>query len=117
MRMSRLFLPALAACLLALPAAAHHGWSSYDADDAQRFDAELIEVRYRNPHAEVVVERDGNRWDVVLAPTTRMQARGLPDGALAVGRTITIEAYPRRDGTRELRAERIVVDGTTVELR
>lgn len=117
MRIPRLLLPALAGLLLALPAAAHHGWSSYDADKAMRFDAELIEVRYRNPHAEVVVEHEGVRWDVVLAPTTRMETRGLPDGGLAVGRTITIEAYPRLDGTRELRAERIVVDGTTVELR
>lgn len=117
MRVSRLLLPALAALLIALPAAAHHGWSSYDADKAMRFDAELVEVHYRNPHAEVVVEHEGTRWDVVLAPTTRMETRGLPEGGLAVGRTITIEAYPRLDGTHELRAERIVVEGTTVELR
>jgi hypothetical protein len=117
MRLNRLLLPALAALLLALPAAAHHGWSSYDADKALRFDAELIEVRYRNPHAEVDVEHDGNRWRVVLAPTTRMEARGLPGNGLAVGKTITIEAYPRLDGTREMRAERIVVDGATIELR
>ncbi|TDK25013.1 hypothetical protein E2F46_07515 [Luteimonas aestuarii] len=117
MRINRLLPFVLAALFVALPAAAHHGWSSYDADQAMRFDAELIEVRYRNPHAEVVVEHEGNRWDVVLAPTTRMETRGLPQDGLAVGRTITIEAYPRLDGTRELRAERIVVDGTTVELR
>jgi hypothetical protein len=116
MRLNRLFLPALVALFLALPAAAHHGWSSYEAE-ALRFDAELIEVRYRNPHAEVEVEHDGNRWRVVLAPTTRMETRGLPDGGLVAGKTITIEAYPRLDGTRELRAERIVVDGTTIELR
>lgn len=102
---------------LALPALAHHGWGSYDADDLQDFQAALVTVAYRNPHAEVEVERDGERWLVILAPTTRMEARGLPSGALVVGRSIGIQAYPRSDGTRELRAERIVVDGQTIELR
>ncbi len=107
----------LAALLLAVPALAHHGWGSYDADKVMRFDAELLEVRYANPHAEVTVEHEGQRWTVVLAPVSRMTARGLPAGALEKGKTITIEGYPRSDGTPELRAERVVVDGKTIELR
>lgn len=117
MRSARLLPITLAALLLALPAAAHHGWGSYDAEKTMRFDAALAEVRYRNPHAEVAVDHDGERWEVILAPTTRMTSRGLADGALVEGKTITIEGYPRLDGTRELRAERIVVDGKTIELR
>lgn len=101
----------------ALPVAAHHGWGSYDAEEAMRFEAALLEVHYRNPHAEVAVEHQGQRWNVVLAPVSRMSARGLPDGALVEGKTIVIEGYPRNDGVRELRAERIVVDGKTIELR
>lgn len=116
--MRRMFLPGLLlACTLAVPALAHHGWGSYDADKVMRFDAALIEVHYRNPHAEVTVEHERQRWNAVLAPVSRMTTRGLPDGALAVGKTITIEGYPRSDGTRELRAERVVVDGKTIELR
>ncbi len=105
------------AALLALPALAHHGWGSYDADTVMRFDAELLKVRYANPHAEVTVEHEGQRWNVVLAPVSRMTSRGLPGGALEQGKTITIEGYPRSDGTPELRAERVVVDGKTIELR
>ena len=60
---------------------------------------------------------DDQRWDVVLAPVSRMQARGLTQADIAVGRTVTIEGYPRRDGTREIRAERITAGGKTVELR
>lgn len=107
----------LLACLAALPASAHHGWGSYDAGRVMRFDAELLEVRYANPHAEVTVGYQGQRWNAVLAPVSRMTARGLPQGALKEGRTVTIEGYPRSDGTPELRAERVVVDGKTVELR
>lgn len=101
----------------ALPALAHHGWGSYDAAKVMRFDAALVEVRYGNPHAEATVRHQGQDWNVVLAPVSRMTARGLPDGALAAGKTITIEGYPRNDGTAELRAERVVVGGKTIELR
>ncbi|WP_222928079.1 DUF6152 family protein [Luteimonas viscosa] len=108
---------ALAAALCAVPVLAHHGWGSYDAERVMRFDAPLAEVRIANPHAQVVVEHEGKRWDVILAPVSRMTARGMADGALAEGKTVTIEGYPRNDGSPELRAERIVVDGKTIELR
>lgn len=103
--------------LAALPALAHHGWGAYDAAKVMRFDAALVDVRFGNPHAEATVRHQGKAWNVVLAPVSRMTARGLPDGALVNGKTITIEGYPRNDGTAELRAERVVVDGKTIELR
>ena len=43
-----------------------------------------------------------------------------PDDFLAkdlAGKTVTIVGYPRKDGTAEIRAERIIVDGRTIELR
>lgn len=117
MRRLDLLLVVLVALALAPRAFAHHGWGSYDAKKTMRFDAALVEVQYRNPHAEVAVDHAGKRWRVILAPTARMESRGLAKGALSEGKTITIEGYPRLDGTPELRAERIVVDGKTIELR
>ena len=109
---------AAAAVVLTTSAAwAHHGWSSYDADQALTLEVPLTVVHYRNPHAEVEVNRDGKPWVVILAPTGRMQSRGLAADALKVGKVITIEGYPRKDGTAEIRAERITVDGKAVELR
>ena len=102
---------------LAAPALAHHGWSSYDAEQSLKLDVPLAEVRYRNPHAEVEIDRDGKRWVVVLAPIGRMESRGLPKDGLVTGKVVTIEGYPRKDGTPEIRAERITVDGKAVELR
>lgn len=96
---------------------AHHGWSAYDAKKAVTVNTALAEVRYRNPHAEVEVDHEGRRWLIILAPISRMESRGLPNDALAKGKKITIEAYPRTDGTAEMRAERITVDGKTIELR
>lgn len=108
---------ALLSLLLGAPAWAHHGWSSYDADKTVKVEAPLAEVRYRNPHAEVAIDHEGKRWQVILAPISRMESRGLDKEALAAGRPVTIEGYPRKDGTAEIRAERITVNGKVIELR
>jgi hypothetical protein len=46
-----------------------------------------------------------------------MTNRGLPSGSIKVGDTVTLIGYPHRDEVAELRAERIIVAGKTVELR
>lgn len=109
--------PAAVVVLAAGAAWAHHGWSAYDADKVMRPTGEVVESSWGSPHGSVVLTVDGQRWDVVLAPVSRMAARGLAREDIAVGKTVTVEAYPRRDGTREMRAERITADGKTVELR
>jgi hypothetical protein len=106
-----------AATLVATAAVAHHGWSSYDAEHVMRPTAEVLESSWGSPHGALVIAIEGQRWDVVLAPVSRMQTRGLVEGDIAVGQTVTVEGYPRRDGTREMRAERITAGGKTVELR
>ena len=105
------------AALAAITASAHHGWSSYESGKMVKIEAPLVEVKYRNPHAEAVVDYQGERWDVVLAPMSRMEARGLPEHALVAGEVVTIEGYPRADGSHQMRAERITVNGRTIELR
>ena len=103
--------------LTALPAGAHHGWSAYDADNAIKVKTKIETVRYQNPHGEIDIQHDGKLWVVVLAPPARMQARGLPPEDLQQGATVMIEAYPKRNGEPEMRAERITVGGKTIELR
>jgi Family of unknown function (DUF6152) len=95
--------------LTALPAEAHHGWSAYDAGKAIKVEAPIEAVRYQNPHGEIEIN--------YLAPPSRMQARGLPPEDLKPGATILVEAYPKRDGEPEMRAQRVTVNGKTVELR
>lgn len=98
-------------------ALAHHGWSSYDATVLVRVTAPLTELSWGNPHGTAKVDHQGKTWDVILAPVSRMEARGLTQEMLAPGKTVTLEGYARRDGTAELRLERIVAQGKTVELR
>jgi len=111
---------ATAVALVALAptmAAAHHGWSSYDAAKTLTVKAPLKDVRWGNPHGSAKVTWDKATWDVVLAPVSRMEARGLTQDMIAKGQTVTLIGYPRTDGTREMRIERVIVGDTTVELR
>lgn len=110
-------LATLGVAALARPAAAHHGWSGYDAGTVLTVTGPVREVYFGNPHCSVVVEADGKAWTCVLAPLSRMTSRGLPDGSIKVGDTVTLIGYPHRREVSELRAERIVVAGKTVELR
>lgn len=110
---------ALAAAVALLPAAAlaHHGWSSYDDKQVLKFETSLESLRWASPHGSATTRFRGATWDVILAPVTRMEARGLTREMVAPGRKIVLEGYPRRDGTKEIRIERVTAGGKTVELR
>ena len=105
------------AVLFAGVAAAHHGWGSYDSTRLIKVEGPVLSLKYQNPHADLVMNRDGKKWEIVLAPLARMEARGLKREDIEVGKTVTVEGYARKDGTPEIRAERVIVNGKTVELR
>ncbi len=109
----------LAATLLTLaaPVLPHHGWSEYDSSQALTLTGKIVESGYEHPHGHIRLETPGKTWVVVLAPPTRMENRGLPKEALNPGNTATVVGYPNRTKREELRAERITIQGKTVELR
>ena len=83
----------------------------------------LIRKTYEHPHGHVRLETKGEgatagkTWSVVLAPPSRMARRGLEKSALKPGINASVEGYPNRDKPEEMRAERITVNGKTIELR
>ena len=109
----------LAAALAAAPvfSFAHHGWSEYDSSKALKLTGKIVESGYEHPHGHVRLQAPGKTWHVVLAPPSRMERRGLEKGALKAGTSVTVEGYPNREKPEELRAERISVNGKTIELR
>ena len=113
--MRRLLLAALVAFPVA--AGAHHGWSEYDSSKLLKLTGKIVEAGYEHPHGHVRLETPGKTWTVVLAPPSRMENRGLPKDWLKPGAGATVEGYANRDKPDELRAERIKVDGKTIELR
>lgn len=103
--------------LSSVAAIAHHGWSSYDASKTLTVTAPLKSVTWGNPHGSARVVWQKKEWEVVLAPVARMEARGLTRQMLASGKPVTLVGYPRLDGTAEMRIERVIAAGKTVELR
>jgi hypothetical protein len=110
---------ALALLLAVIPvgAAAHHGWSGYDAAKPLNLDGTIRESGYEHPHGYVKLETSEKTWLVVLAPPSRMENRGLPKEMLKPGTKASVTAYPKRDDPVEVRAERITIAGKTTELR
>lgn len=115
MRMTAFALAALVAAIG--PASAHHGWGSYEASTPLTVTAVIEAVTLGNPHGMMMLTLEGKPWHVTLAPLSRMTARGATAEFVGVGKTITAYGFPKRDGTPEMRAEWIEVEGTRIRLR
>lgn len=104
---------------LAFPLAAlgHHGWSEYDSSKMLKLTGKVVVSGYEHPHGHIRLEAPGQTRRVVLAPPSRMERRGLEKGMLRPGAVVTVEGYASRENPGEMRAERIIVDGKTIELR
>jgi len=102
---------------LTATATAHHGWGSYDAGKPVTVTGPIETLKYENPHATLTVKDGEKVWTVTLAPTSRMISRGAPADFVAVGKTVVAYGYPSTVEKDEMRAERITVDGKTVEMR
>ena len=102
---------------LSVPLAAHHGWTGYDEKNTLTLSGTVKTFEYSNPHGSVELDVDGKVWHVVLAPTSRMQDRGLTREMLKAGMKATVVGYANRQTPTELRAERITIADKTTELR
>jgi Family of unknown function (DUF6152) len=98
-------------------ALAHHGWGSYDAKNPVTVTGPVLTSKYENPHVAITVKAADKVWTVTLAPTSRMINRGALIELVAVGKQVTAFGYPSTVEKDEMRAERITVDGKTIEMR
>ncbi|HEX7953461.1 MAG TPA: DUF6152 family protein [Burkholderiales bacterium] len=101
----------------ATPAFAHHGWSNYDSSAPVALTGTVTELSYAYPHATIRLDVAGKSWLAVLAPPSRLSARGIGSADIKVGAQASVEGYPNRDDPAEMRAERIILGGKVYELR
>ncbi len=106
-----------AAALVSGAAFAHHGWGSYDAKNPITVAGPVLTSKYENPHVTLTVRGSDKVWTVTLAPTSRMVNRGALAKMVSVGQSVTAFGYPSTSEKDEMRAERITVDGKTIEMR
>ena len=81
----RLFL-SLAASLAPASAIAHHGWGGYDTSKSFTVTGKILKSTFENPHCEIEMEVDGKHWHFILAPPSRMLARGATADLIAPAR-------------------------------
>ncbi len=107
---------AAAALTAAAPAAAHHGWSTYGAEDFE-LTGTVKEVRLGNPHDILIVEADGEEWEVWLSPPSRSRSAGFDENAIAFGDTVTAFGNRKSDPEIfEMKTRKITVEGEEYEL-
>ncbi|WP_323002020.1 DUF6152 family protein [Denitromonas sp.] len=117
--LSRAWLAALAllaGLVLASGAAAHHGWR-WASDQEFELSGTITTVRLGNPHGELTLDANGERWEVEVGQPWRNQRAGLTDDLLSVGTRITAHGHRASDPARRvMKAERIVIDGKSFNL-
>jgi hypothetical protein len=147
---------ALAGCAAVVASAgarAHHGWSSFDADRPVYLEGRVVQSRWRNPHAELVIElpqglqlpsdlaqravpaqaapvdgkallakavlpvRRDRRWELELAPLTRMEAWKVAE--IKPGAQVSVLGFTFKEekGDAVLRVEYLWVEGKAYALR
>ena len=101
---------------LAMPAAAHHGWSWAEAEETT-LQATITAISLAPPHPELTVtDADGNEWTIELGNPGRTERAGFVDGTAKVGDTITILGNRSLDqNERLMKAVRITLSGTNYD--
>jgi hypothetical protein len=95
----------------------HHGWANYDQTKTLDYVGTVEEFTFENPHASARVKDKKKTWLVILAPTSRMESRGVPSDKIVKGSKLRVVGYPHKKVKDEMRAERIYVDNVKFELR
>lgn len=95
----------------------HHGWANYDEKNILDYVGIIQESAFENPHATAKLKHKNKVWNVILAPVSRLEARGLTADMIKKGATVQVVGYPHKKIKNEMRAERIFIHGKKYELR
>lgn len=103
---------AIALLFLALPVAAHHGWSGNTAGDIEVTGTVVTGVKLAGAHGTMQIrDAEGQLWDITLAPGPRTHRAGLREDIIPEGATVTV--YGERNEDPELfeaKVRRVVWD-------
>ena len=95
---------------------AHHGWG-WATDEEFVVTGKVTGIKLGNPHGEVTIEAQGGKWLVEVGQPWRNERAGLTAHLLSVGRVITVHGHrSAKQSERLVKAERLVIDGTSYNL-
>lgn len=108
---------AVALACIALPAAAHHGWSGNN-QPIELSGTVVRGVSLSGPHANMQIrDENGQVWDITLAPAPRTNRAGLNEDVLPVGADVTVVGSRNDDAGRfEVKTRRVTWNGTNYDV-
>ena len=107
---------AAAAAVMAGPALAYHGWR-WTTEGEFELTGVITAARLGNPHGLLTVQAEDEVWTVEVGQPWRNARAGLTDAMLAEGTEIVALGHRSADpALRVMKAERIVIAGTTYNL-
>ncbi|WP_122523209.1 DUF6152 family protein [Pannonibacter phragmitetus] len=102
--------------LLATTAAAHHGWS-WAEGELSELTGTIQEISFAPPHPSLVVEVDGESWQVDLGNPNQTQRSGFAEGSAESGDEVTILGNRSLDESENLiKAVRITINGQNYDM-
>ncbi len=86
---------------------AHHSFAAeYDINNYITLQGTISEIRFRNPHVQILLDVDGDgevtRWNVAGQSVAALRRRGIVADILTIGDAITVSGNAGRDGARKL---------------
>ena len=116
-RQLRLALLVLAAgTLIAQGVSAHHGWG-WASEEEFELTGKITNVRLGNPHGEVTLDANGEKWIVEVGQPWRNEQAGLTPELLSVGRILTVHGHrSKKQSEKLMKAERVIIDGKSHNL-
>lgn len=98
--------------LIALPAAAHHGWAGQGEDEFEITGTVEKTVSLAGPHATMKIKVNGKVWDITLAPPARTEKAGLKEDTLPLGATVKVQGHRNKDEAKlEIKTEKVTWNG------
>jgi hypothetical protein len=88
-----------------IPAWAHHSFSAvFDADSPVEANGTVTKVEWRNPHAWIYIEVEGEdgtvvNWAFEIGSPNGLRRRGWSRNTVKVGDVISVSGYRARDGS------------------
>ncbi len=105
-----------AGVFLTQAALAHHGWG-WATDEEFEISGKITQVKLGNPHGEVTLDVQGEKWLIEVGQPWRNERAGLTPAMLSIGRQITVHGHrSAKESEKLVKAERVVIDGKSYDL-
>lgn len=105
MKLRRLVLLITMLVSFGIPAWAHHSFSAvFDADSPVEANGTVTKVEWRNPHAWIYIDVEGEdgtivNWGFEIGSPNGLMRRGWSRNTVKVGDVISVRGYRARDGS------------------